>query len=71
MPGDLLPLTPDAGVGEGTYQSYLTQGASVLAYSGRALAPTAISAAEVGYVTQSGPGLAPSAVSYQEVTGPG
>ena len=60
-----------AAVGEGTYQSYLTKGAPVPAYSGRALAPTAISAAEVGYVTQSGPGLAPSAASYQEVTGPG
>lgn len=41
------------------------------AYSGKALAPTAISAAVVGYVTQSGPSLAPSAVSYQMVTGPG
>ena len=66
-----LPTISDAGAGEGTYQSYLSQGAPVPAYSGRALAPTAISAAEVGYVTQSGLGLAPSAVSYQEVTGPG
>ena len=64
-------IIPGACAGEGTYQSYLSQGAPVPAYSGRALAPTVISAAEVGYVTQSGPGLAPSAVSYQEITGPG
>ena len=61
----------NAEIGEGTYQSYMSKGAPVPAYSGRALAPTAISAAEVGYMTQSGPGLAPTVVSYQEVTGPG
>ena len=69
--GCLKAIIPGACAGEGTYQSYLSQGAPVPAYSGRALAPTVISAAEVGYVTQSGPGLAPSAVSYQEITGPG
>ena len=70
-PGWFHGLCTLAGAGEGTYQSYLTKGAPVPVYSGRALTPTAISAAEVGYVTQSGPGLAPSAISYQEVTGPG
>jgi len=63
----------DCHVGGGTYQSYLQGGpgaAPVPAYSG-SLAPTAISATEVGYVAQSGAGLAPSSLSYQEVTGPG